>query len=61
MDQGSARNGRAPTVLIADDHVATRIGLRTALEDDGFCVVAEVDAADDAVAAALAIENGPRP
>ncbi|MGO9903245.1 MAG: hypothetical protein ACLP0J_26970 [Solirubrobacteraceae bacterium] len=39
-------------MLIADDHVATRMGVRVALEAVGFCVVAEVDAADDVVGSA---------
>jgi DNA-binding NarL/FixJ family response regulator len=56
MDEISARSGGAATVLLADDHVATRAGVRAALEVNGFCVVAEVDGADDAVAAALVTE-----
>jgi DNA-binding NarL/FixJ family response regulator len=42
----------APTVVIADDHPATRLGVRMALMRGGFDVVAEVadgDAAVDAV------------
>lgn len=53
IDRTGARIG-PPTALLADDHVAARVGARLALEADGFCVVAEVGAADDAVAAALA-------
>lgn len=41
------------TVLLADDHVATRMGVRHAVEPHGLRVVAEVGNADDAVAAAL--------
>jgi DNA-binding NarL/FixJ family response regulator len=40
------------TVLLADDHVATRRGVRSILESDGFRVVAEADNAIAAVAAA---------
>ena len=40
------------TVLLADDHVATRRGVRSILEADGFRVVAEADNAVAAVAAA---------
>jgi DNA-binding NarL/FixJ family response regulator len=40
------------TVLLADDHAATRKGLRSILEADGFLVVAEADHALAAVAAA---------
>ncbi len=46
-------NDRAPTVVLADDHAATRIGIRMSLEDGGFTVVAEADAAAAAVDAAL--------
>jgi two-component system nitrate/nitrite response regulator NarL len=41
------------TVLIADDHAPTRAGVRAALGDDGFAVVAETDRADAAVDLAL--------
>src|SRR2546430_5765105 len=40
-------------VLIADDHVPTRVGIRVALEGDGFVVCAEEATASGAVAAAL--------
>jgi two-component system, NarL family, nitrate/nitrite response regulator NarL len=40
-------------VLIAHDHVPTRVGVRLALEGDGFVVCAEEDTASGAVAAAL--------
>jgi two-component system, NarL family, nitrate/nitrite response regulator NarL len=40
-------------VLIADDDVSTRVGVRLALEDDGFVVSAEEDTGPGAVAAAL--------
>ena len=41
-----------PRVLIADDHEATRLGIRLALERAGFVVCAEADTADRAVEAA---------
>ena len=42
-----------PRVLIADDDVSTRVGVRLALEDGGFVVSAEEDTGPGAVAAAL--------
>jgi two-component system, NarL family, nitrate/nitrite response regulator NarL len=42
-----------PRVLIADEHAATRLGVRLALEKDGFVVCAEADTGPRAVAAAL--------
>lgn len=42
-----------PRVLIADDHVPTRAGVRRALEHDGIEVCAEAATAADAIAAAL--------
>jgi two-component system, NarL family, nitrate/nitrite response regulator NarL len=42
-----------PRVLIADEHAATRLGVRLALEQDGFVVCAEADTGPRAVAAAL--------
>ncbi len=44
---------RPLTVLIADDHAPTRAGVRGALGDGGFAVVAEANRADAAVEAAL--------
>jgi DNA-binding NarL/FixJ family response regulator len=44
-------------VLLADDHAATRAGVRLALEGTGFTIVAEAANADDAVA--LAIRHRP--
>jgi two-component system, NarL family, nitrate/nitrite response regulator NarL len=41
------------TVLIADDHTPTRAGVRGALADAGFTIVAEASRADVAVEAAL--------
>ena len=40
------------TAVLADDHVPTRVGVRTALERDGFRVVAEVADARAAIEAA---------
>ena len=42
-----------PRVVIADDHVATRVGVRLALEQDGFVIIAEEATGAGAVAAAL--------
>jgi two-component system nitrate/nitrite response regulator NarL len=42
-----------PRVLIADDDVSTRVGVRLALEEGGFVVSAEEDTGPRAVAAAL--------
>jgi two-component system NarL family response regulator len=42
-----------PRIVIADHHIPTRVGIRLALEDDGFVVAAEEDTAPAAVAAAL--------
>jgi DNA-binding NarL/FixJ family response regulator len=41
------------TILVADDHAPTRAGVRDALGDDGFAVVAEAAGADAAVELAL--------
>jgi DNA-binding NarL/FixJ family response regulator len=41
------------TVVIADDHAPTRMGVRLALEEDGFKVVAEAATAPAAVAAVV--------
>ena len=40
-------------IVVADDHAPTRLGVRMALEDDDFVVVAEASTAPTAVAAAL--------
>ena len=42
-----------PRIVIADHHIPTRVGLRLALESDGFVVAAEEDTGPGAVAAAL--------
>jgi DNA-binding NarL/FixJ family response regulator len=44
---------KLPSVLLADDHTPLRRGVRVALEQTGFRVVAECDDAESAVAAAL--------
>jgi DNA-binding NarL/FixJ family response regulator len=48
--------GQEITVLLADDHVATRRGVRSILEEEGFRVVAEADNALAAVSAARSHE-----
>jgi DNA-binding NarL/FixJ family response regulator len=45
--------GAAPTVVIADDHQVTRIGVRMTLLSSGFSVVGEAEDAEGAVRAAL--------
>ena len=45
--------GRAPRVVIADDHAAIRGGIRMTLEAGGFDVCAEAGDAQEALAAAL--------
>ena len=44
--------GERLRVVVADDHVPTRAGVRTALEDGGFVVCAEAGTAEAAVEAA---------
>jgi DNA-binding NarL/FixJ family response regulator len=46
----------APTVVIADDHQITRLGVRMALLGDGFDVVGEAEDRDGAINAVLARE-----
>jgi two-component system, NarL family, nitrate/nitrite response regulator NarL len=46
-------SSRPPRVLIADEHVQTRVGVRLALEEGGFVVSAEEGTGPAAVAAAL--------
>jgi DNA-binding NarL/FixJ family response regulator len=43
------------TILLADDHVPTRAGVRAALEAAGMTVVADVGTGPEAVAAAVAL------
>lgn len=45
-----------PKVLIADDHAPLRRGLRLALQEGGFHVVADVADADTAIAEAVTLE-----
>ncbi len=47
------RVGRTASVLVADDHPVTRMGIRQALEGEAFVVCVEVGDADAAVAAAV--------
>lgn len=49
-------SGPAPTVVIADDHQITRLGVRMALLGDGFDVVGEAEDGDGAVEAVLTKE-----
>jgi DNA-binding NarL/FixJ family response regulator len=49
----SPRDLECPRVVIADDHIPTRTGIRLELEREGFIVCAEEATAGDAVAAAL--------
>ena len=46
--------GEGPTIVIADDHPAIRLGVRMALSGGGFRVVGEAADADGAVSAVLA-------
>ena len=50
---GESPDLEPPRVVIADNHVPTRIGVRLALEEDGFLVCGEEGTAPAAVAAAL--------
>jgi DNA-binding NarL/FixJ family response regulator len=53
-DRGRGSSGvKPPRVVIADAHPPTRVGVRLALEEDGFIVCAEEDTGPGAVAAAL--------
>ncbi len=49
-------SGAAPTVVIADDHQITRLGVRMALLGDGFDVVGEADDGAGALKTVLAKE-----
>jgi DNA-binding NarL/FixJ family response regulator len=46
-------SAQGPTIVIADDHPATRLGVRMALMNDGFRVLAEASDCDGAVSAVL--------
>lgn len=52
--QTDIESNRELTVVLADDEVATRVGVRRALETAGLRVVAEASSARDAVEAAVA-------
>lgn len=48
---------RGPAIVLADDHLPTRAGIRAALEDGGFLVVGQAGTGEDAVR--LALEHEP--
>ncbi len=50
---GDSNTSRGAAVVLADDEIPTRAGVRRALEADGFRVVAETSTASDAVESAL--------
>ncbi len=60
MEAGTSHGGNAPlehpSVLIADDEIALRRGVRETLEADGFVVVAEAADAASAIAAATRLQ-----
>jgi DNA-binding NarL/FixJ family response regulator len=51
VDEGA--DARELTVVLADEHVGTRIGIRAALEPHGLRVVAEAETTGEALAATL--------
>jgi DNA-binding NarL/FixJ family response regulator len=53
MEVDKGVDTRELTVVLADDHVGTRIGIRAALEPHGLRVVAEAESTGEALAAAL--------
>jgi DNA-binding NarL/FixJ family response regulator len=54
MTSGGQADGPGElTVLLGDDHVATRVGIKYAIESHGFRVVAEVSSAAEALEAAV--------
>jgi DNA-binding NarL/FixJ family response regulator len=53
VNEATSNAERDLTVVLADDHLATRVGIRRALEPEGLRVVAEVGNAADAVQAAI--------
>jgi DNA-binding NarL/FixJ family response regulator len=55
-DLGGIEYADGPTVMLAEDQTQVRVGIRYALEHDGFSVVAEAATAAQAVAAALRYE-----
>jgi DNA-binding NarL/FixJ family response regulator len=56
LDERPVTQPTSPRVLLAVDDAPTRVGLRAVLVSDGFDVVAELCAADAAVAAAAELE-----
>lgn len=50
---GDSSTSSGPAVVLADNEIPTRAGVRRSLEADGFRVVAETSSASDAVASAL--------
>ena len=53
MSDSQRANGGDLTIVLADDHAATRMGIRAALEPHGLRVVAEATTAGEALAATL--------
>src|SRR5207247_10565722 len=53
LTTGAASARESPRGLSADEHAATRVGIRLALEESGFVVCAEAATGPTAVAAAL--------
>jgi DNA-binding NarL/FixJ family response regulator len=51
--ESSSPRGAAPTIVIADDHPATRLGVRMSLLRDGFQVLAEAADRNGAVSAVV--------
>ena len=52
-DRGGVPIAPPARILLADDHPATRTGIRVALEENGFDVCAEAGDAEEAIQAAL--------
>jgi len=50
---GGSNTARGPAVVLADDEVPTRAGVRRSLESRGFRIVAEASSAADAVESAI--------
>ena len=54
LSDAAASNGNELTILLADDHVPARVGMKRAIEPHGLRVVAEASSAEDAVRMAQA-------
>jgi len=54
VSDAAASDRRELTILLADDHVPARVGIKRAIEPHGLRVVAEASSAEDAVRMALA-------